>query len=351
MARPKICLISYGHPKSPYLAGGGALRNHIFAQKLAQKFDVEFVFGNFPGAWNTKADYKPRPLGVEHGLFPSLFSFSLLLPFFTLSGKWDLVIEDWSPYYLSLAPLKHRAVVQFQIWLGYHALKRFPPPFNFLAFLNQTLYPRTFEWAVFMSPNLPELWGWRKNFEVVWSGFPSDYLKAKTRDDGFALFLGRISIYMKGLDLLVKALKIAHVPCIIAGDGQDREKFLKMAEGIDNIKWVGWVDGDKKLKLLSSCSFVVLPSRYEGFGLSVLEGFAFGKPSVVPRLPVFTWAKDFSVQFEPENPHSLAQAIQKLWKDKNLRYELGRKARNFAKRYTWDKVSEDFLKFVSSFFE
>ena len=104
------------------------------------------------------------------------------------------------------------------------------------------------------------------------------------------LFLGRIDIREKGLDLLLAAYKRSGLamPLLVAGAGtrRDERKFAAMlaATGGD-VRWVGHVTGQHKQDLLERSAFVVLPSRHETFGLAALEGMSYGKPVVHFDLP------------------------------------------------------------------
>jgi len=105
--KKKILFISYGHLESKFLPGGGALRVHKFAEYLAKNgYDVFYLAGNFPGSENVKSNYKTIFLGRKDSPYISLLSFSFLLPYFISknSNKFDLIVEDQSPFLLHFLP-------------------------------------------------------------------------------------------------------------------------------------------------------------------------------------------------------------------------------------------------------
>lgn len=75
--------------------------------------------------------------------------------------------------------------------------------------------------------------------------------------------------------------------------------------------------GDAELEdLYRTCSFTVLPSFLEGYGLPVLESLARGKPCVCSDIPVFHQiAGRFGIYFDPHDPSSIAAEIEKLYRD------------------------------------
>ena len=102
--------------------------------------------------------------------------------------------------------------------------------------------------------------------------------------------LGRFDTHHKGFDVLLRALKRLRergrdVDLVIAGDGPDRAKLEAMSRelGIDAcVEFPGWVDDVSAL--LCRGDVFVLSSRYEPFGIVLLEAMAHGLPIVTTRV-------------------------------------------------------------------
>jgi glycosyltransferase involved in cell wall biosynthesis len=103
-------------------------------------------------------------------------------------------------------------------------------------------------------------------------------------------FIGRISVWHKGLDLLFKALKFIeeHFPSLdirllLIGyfdSFQDERLIKKMIAGLkhpDRIIFLGTIMGDKKWAYLLRSDAFVHTSRFEGMPNAVLEAMAIGK--------------------------------------------------------------------------
>ena len=153
----------------------------------------------------------------------------------------------------------------------------------------------------------------------------------------FCLYLGRIDLTQKGLDLLAAAYRHASpeaLPLVIAGAGTraDESRLAELQRSIpDRVRLVGHVQGARKAELLGTAAFLVMPSREESFGLVALEAMAYGRPVVHFDLPQLSWIPDdCGVKVPAFDGAQLAGAIEELSRDPARRSELGRRARAFA---------------------
>ena len=91
-------------------------------------------------------------------------------------------------------------------------------------------------------------------------------------DVGVGLFVGRPN-HTKGYDILLKvASRMPETTFLVAGGRPDERA---------NVRCLGRVDHEEMPKLYAASDFFFLPSRYEGFSLSLLEAMACGLPVVV----------------------------------------------------------------------
>jgi glycosyltransferase involved in cell wall biosynthesis len=92
-----------------------------------------------------------------------------------------------------------------------------------------------------------------------------------------------------------------------------------------NIRFVGQVSEEEKFALLRACDVYVLPTRYEGFGLPLLEAMACGAPLVTSDIPVVREIVENGVNglLVPRGDSvALAAAILRLLGDQALRQRL-----------------------------
>lgn len=107
-----------------------------------------------------------------------------------------------------------------------------------------------------------------------------------------ALFLGRLDQGQKGLDILAKALEHAAPRSldgwsfVFAGDGPGSTALAALRDrGITDIHLAGWTD--RPDMFLSAADVLMLPSRWEGLPLAMLEAMHFGVPVLASSLDVF----------------------------------------------------------------
>lgn len=111
-----------------------------------------------------------------------------------------------------------------------------------------------------------------------------------SNDKPILLFVGRVDDRRKGLDVLLKAFKIVltktDARLVVAGSG-NQEPFRELSSSLgiaSQVIFTGFVDDLTLQKLYSICDVYVCPSRLEGFGLSILDAMAAGKPIVATKI-------------------------------------------------------------------
>jgi glycosyltransferase involved in cell wall biosynthesis len=102
------------------------------------------------------------------------------------------------------------------------------------------------------------------------------------------------------------------------------------------IRFLKHVANDDLLLLYNAASLFVFPSRYEGFGLPLLESMACGTPVVAANnssIPEIT--ADAALLFETDNPCDLSKAIITVLTDDSLRAILIRKGLRRVSDFSW----------------
>ena len=102
------------------------------------------------------------------------------------------------------------------------------------------------------------------------------------------LFVGRVDDPRKGLDVLIQAfrkvLDEVDATLLVVGKGDQTMARDLAGPAFDRIVFTGFVDNITLKKCYALCDLYVCPSRLEGFGLTILEAFAAGKPVLATRV-------------------------------------------------------------------
>ncbi len=169
------------------------------------------------------------------------------------------------------------------------------------------------------------------------------------------IYLGRLS-REKGVDVLLSAWelvapKLPDARLIVVGDGDQREFLERQARELANVEFRGWVESP--WTELAEADIFVLPSRYEGFPVALLEAMASGLACVATdcttaldelendRLQTKDAIGDKNLallRVPVEDPCLMADAMLRLATDVNLCRDLGMAARIVAERYNWTRV-------------
>ena len=104
------------------------------------------------------------------------------------------------------------------------------------------------------------------------------------------------------------------------------------------VRFTGYVSEDHKRALLAGAEVLAYPSRYEGFGFPVLEGFAAGVPvltSTASSLPEV--AGEAALLVDPTDPGEIASGLDRLLSDEDLRRRLRDAGRQRVRGFTWER--------------
>ena len=148
--------------------------------------------------------------------------------------------------------------------------------------------------------------------------------------------IGRL-VPQKGFDILIEAFAqiAAQVPdlyCLIIGQGEDREKLstqIREAGLGKRIRLLGYQDRSKAMSILKSSDIFVMPSRYEGTPIALLEAAALGRPILAAcagGIPELVTHEQHAHLVPVHDPAALAQGFVKLAQDRDYALRLGQNA-------------------------
>jgi glycosyltransferase involved in cell wall biosynthesis len=183
---------------------------------------------------------------------------------------------------------------------------------------------------------------------VTANGVDPVFTPEGVRRDGspYLLFVGSLQPRKDPL-AAIEALSLTNgnLRLVLAGpDKGDRDEAARTASrlGLERrIEFAGHVDKDELAALYRGATCLVFPSRYEGFGLPVVEAMASGTPVVTTTagaLPEV--AGDAAILVEPGDPVALAGGIERAVADQERLVKAGLER---ARRYTWAETARKTL--------
>jgi len=170
------------------------------------------------------------------------------------------------------------------------------------------------------------------------------------------LFVGRLGP-AKGLDDLIRAFgrvkpRIGSTCLVLVGSGaaeySTRLKNLATSLGIgSDVILTGRVDQTDLHEAYAMSSVVALPSLMEGFGISLLEAMASGKPCVATRvgaIPEIVLPQRAGTLVDPGNPDALSNALAEVLADPEEARMMGERGREFVtKAFTVERMVDETL--------
>jgi rhamnosyl/mannosyltransferase len=161
-----------------------------------------------------------------------------------------------------------------------------------------------------------------------------------TYGDRIVLYVGRL-VYYKGVEYLIKAMQDVNAKLIIIGKGPLENTLRQVVDNLNLNNKIIFLNNisDEQLKVFyHACDFFILPSiaNSEAFGIVQVEAMACAKPVINTNLssgvPWVSIHGETGITVQPENSHVLANAMNLLLNNANLREKYGENARRRAEK-------------------
>ncbi len=342
-------------------AGGAETHLHEIFGRLARRHDITLVVSGWKGA-----PERETVDGLEVHRTGGRYTFNMAAPLYyrrrLRHREFDVLVEDLNKVPL-LTPLwaSHPVTLLVHHLFGATAFQEASVPLAAATWLLErplgTVYRTTPTMAVSKSTaadlgarGLPE-----EDIAVIPNGVELGQCVPGEAGARFEtptlLYLGRLKRY-KRVDLPIRAVAALRgegvvVRMVVAGTGDHAPALQALVRQLgveDAVEFAGFVSEAEKIRLFQQAWVHVLTSPKEGWGITNLEAAACGTPTVASDSPGL---RDSVVHGETGFlvPHddlaALTARLRIVIEDETLREELGRSARRFAERFTWDRAAEE----------
>ncbi|MDX1734143.1 MAG: glycosyltransferase family 4 protein [Halioglobus sp.] len=308
----------------------------------------------------TNAPYRPRMIGRVRGVRALFRLLPYLVQLWRLAGRVDVVHlmanSGWS-WQLFAAPA---------IWIA--RLRGTPVVVNYRGGEAREYLARSLRWV---KPTLD-----RCSSLVVPSGFLREVFaefgvsarvvpniidleafrpaERDSRGDTFNLVVTRNLEAIYGLDTAIRSLAIARqrqpqLRLHIAGSGPQLGQLQALArsEGVEEaVFFLGRLERGAVIDLYAAADAMLNPTRVDNMPNSVLEALACGLPVISTRVggvPFILEHGRNALLVPPDDPQAMADAVEALVRDRDLRQRLREEGRREVEQYSWERVGPQWL--------
>lgn len=353
---------------NPWVGGGGSVRVFELYRRLRDRLSsVTIASGAFPGAFEGMQEgIRYVRLGASRPYLLSRLTYTVEASRLLATGDYDVAVYDFSTYTPLRLPRKRPVGITVHHITGRTASERWgrfigrAVAFQELARLRKGRFFSATSRVTY--DHLRLLLGPEPEIRLIEAGVPDELFELTRRESDYLLYFGRLDWFQKGLDVMLEAMKllVAKHPQLrlkVAGRGKHLRRVVEQTYQLgirENVEVVGPVGDTERNALFSGARLLLMPSRFEGFGMVAAEAMAAGIPVVATSagsLPEVVDPPSGGVLVPPEDPQVLAEAVDALLGDPRRRRALGQSARVSAERFRWDRVADRHFEFLQRIHE
>ena len=192
-----------------------------------------------------------------------------------------------------------------------------------------------------------ETFGRKKNIKIVSHGTNDRIIKApiprKKKKGYFTIgYIGALMTHKNVIFILnaAKNLRGKDYRFVLYGTGVDMKMLQKFKEinSLDNLKLMGYLKEENKVKAYDSFDAFTFPSMYEGLGAPILEAKARGLPVILYKYGKIP-KEVRKYCFEAESPEHMAQIIENLKEKTYSKVKMKAATKDVAKNFTWSNTA------------
>ncbi|MHA1251160.1 MAG: glycosyltransferase family 4 protein [Candidatus Helarchaeota archaeon] len=356
----------------PYIAGGAEKRYYEICRRLSKNNEIHI----YTQQWkNTKKEEKLHNIHIHrlnyvsklytrtgrrkiiHAIVYSVFLFFKLLK----APRFDIIECNLFPYFPCLIGKlfsiikKSKFCILFHevwgnYWYQYFSNDLFAIIGRSIEIISSHLTKNIITYTPTIKNRINKIFKIPKKFiYLIPSGVDIRLFNKvpKNKVKNQIIFIGRL-IPEKKVDILLKAMKLIknHLTILIIGEGPLKLQLKKLIKKEKNHKilYLGIQNYNNITKYLSESSVFVLPSIREGQGIVFLESMAARTP-VIGVYKEDSGVKDIiknnynGFLIKKDDISDLAYKIELLLSNKNLYIKFQENGYNYAKKFSWEKIS------------
>lgn len=169
----------------------------------------------------------------------------------------------------------------------------------------------------------------------------------------YLLGVGRL-VETKGFDLLVEAFAAADLPAdlrlVVGGDGparEDLEELVRERGLTGRVLVPGRLSRPEVVTVMAGALALVVPSRVEAFGITILEGWRAGVPVVATSRggpPEFLRDRVDGLLVDPLDASALTAALEEIVAGTQAAQEMARSGQERSATFTWERAAASYAR-------
>lgn len=210
------------------------------------------------------------------------------------------------------------------------------------------------------------------NIKIIWGGVGECYKIIDISNTEKSLLLDKFGITKpfimctggedgrKNLDGLIRAYSLIPenvrnyyqlvVVCKLSENGLKNLKSVAVAHNVGNdVIFTNFVSDEELLKFYNLATLMAFPSKYEGFGLPIVEAWACGTPVLTANnSSLKEIAGDAAILVNADIDQSIADGMTRILSDRKLLAEYTEKGMKRLENYRWDKINDNIISLINN---
>ncbi|MDE5860679.1 MAG: glycosyltransferase family 4 protein, partial [Ruminococcus sp.] len=210
-----------------------------------------------------------------------------------------------------------------------------------------------------------------ENIHIIWGAVDDRYRIINIDNSEKSLMLDKFGITKpfimctggedsrKNLDGLIRAYSLLPdnirnsyqlvVVCKLSENGLKNLKSVAVSHNVGNdVIFTGFVSDEELLKFYNLATLMAFPSKYEGFGLPIVEAWACGTPVLTAdNSSLREIAGDSAMLINADIDQSIADGMKKMLSNKTILFEYTAKGMKRVELYRWDKINDNIISLIN----
>lgn len=351
--KKRIVISNYDNIYNTNYGGGGAIALDTVAGLLTGAYDVTIVTGRYRNAKNLDRNgVHYKFIGTNlHPLFDQAF-FHIAIILFARKNSFDVWLENFTPPCITggIVHFTRKPVIGLAHMIpGKDMERKYLLPFHLLDIIGLHSYKSIIATSRYFGSYIRK-YAKKAAVHVIPNGV--DVTPLRKEKAHHILWIGRIEIDQKGIDLLLDAygeiFREVGYKLVIAGAGTKSQvnklhKLISINPAKDNIEYVSKVGYKQKSGLYSRAAAVIVSSRFETFSMVAAEAMAAKTPLITFDIGGLKWIpRDVRAVASSMTAKSLAHQIRKTISDTAATQARVEVAYNLVKSMTWESTAQKY---------